>query len=237
MTSVDSKASSPGRLQALDPVGLLSSHSRLHGSSSYRVPWLVDEESCEVLRTFTRLKHRLMPYLYAKAIEASQTGVPMMRPMVMEHPQDPACTTLDRQYQLGEALLVAPVFNEAGEVDFYLPGNGVWTHLLSGERREGGRWQRETHDFLSLPLYVAPATVLPWGAEDDKRITTTRRASACASLRSPRVPKPGSQSLRWMAASRRAAACGVTVPPTPPGSMRARCRTGACKSVRSAARC
>jgi alpha-D-xyloside xylohydrolase len=148
--------------------GLLSSHSRLHGSSSYRVPWLVDEESCEVLRTFTRLKHRLMPYLYAKAIEASQTGVPMMRPMVMEHPQDPACTTLDRQYQLGEALLVAPVFNEAGEVGFYLPGSGVWTHLLNGERREGGRWQREKHDFLSLPLYVAPGTVLPWGAEDDK---------------------------------------------------------------------
>ncbi|MBP8144494.1 alpha-xylosidase [Pseudorhodoferax sp.] len=148
--------------------GLLSSHSRLHGSSSYRVPWLVDEESCDVLRVFTRLKHRLMPYLYAKAIEAHDSGVPMMRPMVMEHPQDPACATLDRQYQLGEALLVAPVFSEAGEVDFYLPASGRWTHLLSGERRQGGRWQRERHDFFSLPLYVAPGTVLPWGACDDR---------------------------------------------------------------------
>jgi len=148
--------------------GLLSSHSRLHGSGSYRVPWLVDEESCDVLRVFTRLKHRLMPYLYAKAIEAHDSGVPMMRPMVMEHPQDPACATLDRQYQLGEALLVAPVFSEAGEVDFYLPASGRWTHLLSGERRQGGRWQRERHDFFSLPLYVAPGTVLPWGACDDR---------------------------------------------------------------------
>src|SRR4051812_6545536 len=82
--------------------GLLSSHSRLHGSSGYRVPWLVDEESCDVLRLFTRLKHQLMPYLFAKAIEATETGVPVMRAMVIEHPNDPASPTLDRQYHLGE---------------------------------------------------------------------------------------------------------------------------------------
>ncbi|HJV64016.1 MAG TPA: alpha-xylosidase, partial [Albitalea sp.] len=147
--------------------GLLSSHSRLHGSSFYRVPWLVDEESCDVLQAFTRLKHRLMPYLYAKAIEACDSGVPMMRSMLLEHPHDPACATLDRQYQLGESLLVAPVFNEAGEVDFYLP-EGRWTHLLNGQVREGGRWYRETHDFMGLPLYVAPNTVLPWGSETER---------------------------------------------------------------------
>ena len=147
--------------------GLLSSHSRLHGSSFYRVPWLVDEESCTVLQAFTRLKHRLMPYLYAQAIAATETGVPMMRSMVMEHPHDPACTTLDRQYHLGDSLLVAPVFTESGEVDFYLP-EGTWTHLLSGEVKPGGRWHRETHDFLSLPLYVAANTVIPWGSETER---------------------------------------------------------------------
>ncbi|HEY9022822.1 MAG TPA: alpha-xylosidase [Burkholderiaceae bacterium] len=147
--------------------GLMSSHSRLHGSSGYRVPWLVDEESCDVLRDFTQLKHRLMPYLYAKAIEASETGVPMMRSMVLQHPHDPACAPLDRQYMLGESLLVAPVFTESGEVDFYLPGatGSRWTHLLSGEVQEGGRWHRETHDFFGLPLYVPEGTVLPWGAD------------------------------------------------------------------------
>lgn len=150
--------------------GLLSSHSRLHGSGFYRVPWLVDEESCDVLGMFTRLKHQLMPYLYAKAVEATQTGVPVMRAMVLEHPDDPACLPLDRQYQLGEALLVAPVFTEDGEVDYYLPApaDGAWTHLLSGEKKPGGRWHRETHGFLSLPLYVAPNTVLPWGAETER---------------------------------------------------------------------
>ncbi len=151
--------------------GLLSSHSRLHGSSSYRVPWLVDEESCEVLRAFTRLKHRLMPYLYAKAVEASATGVPVMRPMVVEHPDDPGCVALDRQYHLGDGLLVAPIFNEDGMADFYLPdtrSEGLWTHLLDGRTRAGGRWHREQHGFMSLPLYVPPHRVLPWGAEDDR---------------------------------------------------------------------
>lgn len=150
--------------------GLLSSHSRLHGSSSYRVPWLVDEESCDVLRAFTQLKHRLMPYLYAKAIEAHQTGLPMMRAMVLQHPHDPACRTLDRQYHLGEALLVAPVFTHGGEVEFYLPGDPgrAWTNLLDGRQQPGGRWHAETHDFMGLPLYVAPGTVLPWGADDQR---------------------------------------------------------------------
>ena len=147
--------------------GLLSSHSRLHGSSFYRVPWLVDEESCDVLRVFTHLKHRLMPYLYAKAIQAAETGVPVMRSMMMEHPRDPACAPLDRQYHLGESLLVAPVFDESGEVDFYLP-EGTWTHLLSGQVRAGGRWYRETHDFMSLPVYVPGNTVLPWGANIER---------------------------------------------------------------------
>ncbi|MCE4556973.1 alpha-xylosidase [Pelomonas cellulosilytica] len=152
--------------------GLMSSHSRLHGSSSYRVPWLVDEESCDVLRVFTRLKHQLMPYLFAKAYEATETGVPLMRAMLLEHPDDPACATLDRQYQLGESLLVAPVFTETGDVEVYLPesgaGGGAWTHLLSGQKKAGGRWYRETHDFLSMPLYAAPGSVIAWGVETER---------------------------------------------------------------------
>ncbi len=147
--------------------GLLSSHSRLHGSQSYRVPWLFDEESVDVLRFFTKLKCRLMPYLYAAAVEAHTRGLPMMRPMLLEFPTDPACDTLDRQYLLGEALLVAPVFTDKGEVDYYVP-DGRWTHFLTGEVIEGGRWRREQHDFLSLPLLVRPNTALVVGDCDDR---------------------------------------------------------------------
>lgn len=76
--------------------GLLSSHSRLHGSSSYRVPWEFDDEAVNVLRFFTNLKCRLMPYLFQKAVEAHETGVPLMRAMPLEFSDDPACDTLDR---------------------------------------------------------------------------------------------------------------------------------------------
>ncbi len=145
--------------------GLLSSHSRLHGSESYRVPWLFDEESVDVLRHFTELKCRLMPYLYSAAREAHETGTPMMRAMLLEFPEDPGAAALDRQYMLGGSLLVAPVFTENGTVDVYLP-NGRWTHFLSGAEKHGG-WHRETHDVFSLPLYVRENTLLPVGARDD----------------------------------------------------------------------
>ncbi|KJQ54990.1 alpha-xylosidase [Microbacterium sp. SA39] len=146
--------------------GLLGSHSRFHGSSSYRVPWAFDEEAVEVTRRFTHLKMQLMPYLYQQGLDAAATGVPLMRPMVLEFPEDPATTHLDRQYMLGSDLLVAPVFSADGVVDFYLPA-GEWTSLLSGETVTGGSWRRETHGFDSLPLYVRPGTALPWGARVD----------------------------------------------------------------------
>lgn len=149
--------------------GLLSSHSRLHGSRSYRVPWLFDEEAVDVLRFFTHLKCRLMPYLYQKAVEAHETGVPVMRPMFLEFPSDPACEYLDRQYMLGESLLVAPVFREDGVVDYYLP-EGVWTNLLDGSVREGGKWYRDECDFFQLPLWVKENTLLPVGPVDDQPV-------------------------------------------------------------------
>jgi alpha-D-xyloside xylohydrolase len=91
----------------------------------------------------------------------------MMRAMIMEFPNDPACDTLDRQYMLGASLLVAPVFTENGAVDYYLPA-GRWTHLLTGEMQEGGSWRHATHDFLSLPLFARPGSVVALGAVDDR---------------------------------------------------------------------
>ncbi|MDR0487431.1 MAG: alpha-xylosidase [Treponema sp.] len=133
--------------------GLLSSHSRLHGSTSYRVPWSVDEESAEVCRFFTELKNRLKPYILQSAREACEKGIPVLRAMFLEFPGDPACAYLDRQYMLGPDLLAAPVFSEDGKVSYYLP-EGEWTRLLSGEKVQGGGWKTEQHDYLSLPLLV-----------------------------------------------------------------------------------
>ena len=148
--------------------GLLSSHSRLHGSNSYRVPWLFGEESVDVCRHFSRLKNRLMPYLYAHAVENHKTGIPQMRAMLLEF-DEIGCEDLDRQYMLGDSLLVAPVMREDGAVDYYLP-QGKWTHLLTGETVEGNGWRRDTYDFFSLPLFVRENTILPLGDREDQTV-------------------------------------------------------------------
>ncbi|MCL2264690.1 MAG: alpha-xylosidase [Treponema sp.] len=133
--------------------GLLSSHSRLHGSHSYRVPWSVDEESADVCRFFTELKAKLMPYILKVSREAHEKGIPVLRAMFLEFPDDPTCAYLDRQYMLGGDLLVAPVFSEDNEVTYYVPA-GDWKQYITGETIKGGRWITEKHGFLSMPILV-----------------------------------------------------------------------------------
>ena len=147
--------------------GLLSSHSRLHGSSSYRVPWVYDEEAVDVVRFFTRLKASLMPYLYKTAIETSITGVPTMRSMVLEYTEDKTCHYVDKQYMLGDNLLVAPIFNDQSIAEYYLP-KGTWTDFFTGEEKEGCGWITEKHSYLSIPLMVKENSIVAMGAHDDK---------------------------------------------------------------------
>lgn len=111
--------------------GMLGSHSRLHGSTVYRVPWLFDEEdekngvalvpgqtAVDVVREFTKLKLELMPYVYQLGLQPHVNGTPVMRSMFVEFTDDPACRTLDRQYMFGPSMLVAPVFTYSGEVSY-----------------------------------------------------------------------------------------------------------------------
>ena len=111
--------------------GMLGSHSRLHGSTVYRVPWLFDEEdekngvalvpgqtAVDVVREFTKLKLELMPHVYQLGLQPHVNGTPVMRSMFVEFPDDPACRTLDRQYMFGPSMLVAPVFTYSGEVSY-----------------------------------------------------------------------------------------------------------------------
>lgn len=141
--------------------GLLSSHSRYHGNIEYRVPWNFGEEAVAVSRKFSKLKNRLMPYLFTEAVATSKTGIPLMRPVFMEYEEDPTACYLDKEYFFGSRIIVAPIFSEDGQVQYYLP-QGKWTHLLSGEFIEMtvGSWRKETYDYLSLPLFVRENTIL-----------------------------------------------------------------------------
>ena len=143
--------------------GLMSTHSRYHGSNSYRVPWNFDEESCEVVRHFAELKGRLMPYLFANAVATHLTGVPMMRAMVVDFGYDRSALPIDTQYMLGDSLLVAPVFSENGVCEFYLPTGGVWTDIQTGEQLDGGKWYTKKYDYFGLPLYAKPGSVIVYG--------------------------------------------------------------------------
>lgn len=145
--------------------GLLSSHSRLHGSTSYRVPWAYDEDASEVVRFFSKLKCSIMPYLFKTANDANVKGIPVMRSMILEYEDDPACVYLDKQYMLGDSILVAPIFNEYGEGEYYLP-KGKWTNFLSGKKYEGGRWVKEYHDYLSIPMLVRENSLVAIGNND-----------------------------------------------------------------------
>ena len=147
--------------------GLLSSHSRLHGSTSYRVPWAYDEEAVDVVRFFTKLKASLMPYLYKTSVETSKSGVPTMRAMVLEFTEDKNCNYVDKQYMLGDNLLVAPIFNDESIAEYYLP-KGTWTNFFTGEEKNGGEWITEKHDYLSIPLMVRENSIVIMGAHDDK---------------------------------------------------------------------
>ena len=91
----------------------------------------------------------------------------MMRPMFLEFPEDLTCETLDRQYMLGDSLMVAPIFKESGEVSYYLP-EGIWTNYLTNEVKEGGKWYKETFDYFHLPLMVRENTALAAGNRDDR---------------------------------------------------------------------
>ena len=90
-----------------------------------------------------------------------------MRPMVIEFDDDPACDYLDRQYMLGERILVAPIFSEDKSVKYYVP-EGVWTNLLNNEKIQGGKWREETHDYFSLPVLVRPNSLIAIG-NNEKR--------------------------------------------------------------------
>ena len=130
--------------------GLLSSHSRLHGSTSYRVPWNYDEEAVDVVRFYTELKKKLLPDI----LSASSEGLSVMRPMVLEFQDDPACAYLDRQYMIGSNILVAPVFSPDGEVTFYLP-EGHWRSLTTDEdiSLEKGIYITRKCGYLEMPVY------------------------------------------------------------------------------------
>jgi alpha-D-xyloside xylohydrolase len=88
--------------------------------------------------------------------------------MCLEFPDDPTSWFLDRQFMFGDSLLVAPIFEESGDVEFYLP-KGRWTNFFTNKTKDGPGWFKENHKFDTLPLYIRENTILVLGKWHETR--------------------------------------------------------------------
>lgn len=139
--------------------GLLSSHARFHGIKG-REPWYYGEEAVEVVRRFSNLRYRLLPYIYSLAHEAATQGLPVVRPLALEYQQDPAALGVDFEYLLGPSLLCAPVLAPGGRCTVYLP-EGAWYDWWTGEEHRGPKFMRLTVPIGIMPVFVRDGTILP----------------------------------------------------------------------------
>jgi alpha-D-xyloside xylohydrolase len=141
--------------------GILASHTRFHGLGE-REPWAYGEQAEAIVRDWLNWRYRLIPYLQGCALEASETGMPVMRAMPLAFPSDPVAWQFEQQYLLGPALLVVPVVAPGGEVRFYLPA-GRWFDIWNQEWLEGpGVFQRQV-PLDHIPVFGKEGAILPLG--------------------------------------------------------------------------
>lgn len=134
--------------------GLFSSHSRYHGNIEYKVPWLYGDEAVEVSKKFVELKNEIMPYIKEIENDVVDFGLPFMRAMFLEHPEDANVAVIDTQYFFGPKLLVSPIFNNHNTANFYLPEGYKWLNILNDEIQEGGSWYSQEYDYKTMPLHL-----------------------------------------------------------------------------------
>jgi alpha-D-xyloside xylohydrolase len=139
--------------------GLLSPLARAHGLTT-RLPWDYGAEALAIFRKYARLRYRLMPYIYSYALSASKTGLPLLRPMMLEFPDDPAARTVDLQFMLGAELLIAPLYDESGRRSIYLPP-GAWVDFWTREVTPGGQFVEVDAPLDVLPIFVREDAVIP----------------------------------------------------------------------------
>ncbi len=148
-------------------LGLFSSHSRCHGvgDNNYREPWRFSKEACDIFRYYDKLRYSLMPYIYEEAEKCTKTGLPMMRSLYLEFPDDRNVRYIDDQYMFGDGLLIAPVLKPMSKTDIreiYLP-KGTWTDYFTKEKiQSNGMWIGRKIDLKTMPIYVKSGTTLKY---------------------------------------------------------------------------
>lgn len=141
------------------PFGLLSSHSRTHGAPP-KEPWEYGEDFTDAFRKAVNMRYELMPYIYAQAKYSAENGLPMMRALFVEYPDDPGAWLVDDQYLFGADILVAPMFEDTDARNVYLPGNHKWIDYQTGNVYASG-WHKIEPGEIPVVMLVRDGAVLP----------------------------------------------------------------------------
>ncbi|GHT27654.1 hypothetical protein AGMMS49574_00510 [Bacteroidia bacterium] len=140
------------------PFGFLTSHSRAHGAPPTE-PWLYNEGFVKAFRESAELKYKLMPYVYAQAKECTEKGLPMVRALFVEFPQDKGAWLVEDEYMFGSQILVAPIFESSNQRNVYLPA-GKWIDYQTGKVYNGG-YQTITAGAIPAIILVRDGSVIP----------------------------------------------------------------------------
>jgi len=150
--------------------GMFSPVAHLFGMDhpGYKEPWNYGEEALKIFTDYDRLRYRLIPYIYATAYQQNQTGLPIMRALVIHHQDDPATYTVDDQYYFGDQMIVAPVTTKGAQTRvIYLP-EGEWYDYWDGKKYEGSRYYNVETPLEKLPIYVKSGAIIPMQDEVSK---------------------------------------------------------------------
>ena len=125
-----------------------------------RLPWEYGTEAEHIVREATRLRYQLLPYIYTYAVIAAEEGLPFIRPMILEDPNDALVYGMDLQYYFGREILVAPIYNAEGRRPVYLPA-GEWIDFHSREVISGPVVRRLQVPLDTMPLYIRANALIP----------------------------------------------------------------------------
>ncbi|MGC8566746.1 MAG: glycoside hydrolase family 31 protein [Caldisphaera sp.] len=149
--------------------GIMISHVRTHGDSD-REPWKFNEE---VTKKIIKLRYKMLPYIYSESLRSVEDKIPLVRPLFFDNPDDKNTYNIDDEFYLGKSIIVAPITEEGGERELYLP-KGNYFEFFSDKLFEGEKWYRLSYGLDSFPIFVKLNSVIPTLGEeiyyiDDKK--------------------------------------------------------------------
>ncbi len=141
---------------------------RVHGEFPYREMWQFggeDSSTYQAMLKFDRLRYRLLPYIYSLSGAVTQDGDTIMRPLVMDFPNDARLRGVTDQYEFGHSLMVSPIVHYHQRKREVLIPSGLWYDFWKGTAISGGGTVESDAPYDAIPLHVRAGAILPFGPE------------------------------------------------------------------------